>query len=73
MQSTRIKLITLRELVDRLGISKSAVYRRLDPQEKLYDPSFPRPIKIGQNSSRWIEAEIETWLQTIISEQREAT
>lgn len=71
MKNTQIKLITLKELIERLGISKSAVYRRIDPHEKLYDPSFPRPIKIGLNSSRWIEAEIETWLQTIINEQRE--
>ncbi|AVQ86876.1 Rha family transcriptional regulator [Plesiomonas shigelloides] len=33
------------------------------------DGEFPKPIKLGR-SSRWLESEVETWLQTRIKQSR---
>ncbi|MBO1923788.1 AlpA family transcriptional regulator [Thiomicrorhabdus sp. 6S3-12] len=70
MNSPKITLLTLRQLIERIGLSKSAIYRRMDPKEKLYDPTFPRPVKMGETTSRWIESEVDDWLEHLICEQR---
>ncbi|HEY3591007.1 MAG TPA: AlpA family transcriptional regulator [Buttiauxella sp.] len=33
------------------------------------DGRFPKPIKLGR-SSRWLESEVETWLQQRIADSR---
>ena len=33
------------------------------------DGEFPKPIKLGR-SSRWLESEVETWLQQRIAQSR---
>lgn len=33
------------------------------------DGKFPKPIKLGR-SSRWLESEVEAWLQQRIAESR---
>ncbi|MEL4203958.1 AlpA family transcriptional regulator [Plesiomonas shigelloides] len=34
------------------------------------DGEFPKPIKLGR-SSRWLESEVETWLQQRIAQSRQ--
>ncbi|PWD68057.1 helix-turn-helix transcriptional regulator [Pectobacterium parmentieri] len=35
------------------------------------DGLFPKPIKLGR-SSRWLQSEVETWLQQRIDQSRQA-
>lgn len=35
----------------------------------IQDGQFPKPIKLGR-SSRWLQSDIEQWLQTRINESR---
>ena len=35
----------------------------------IQDGEFPKPIKLGR-SSRWLESEVEAWLQQRITESR---
>ena len=35
----------------------------------IQDGEFPKPIKLGR-SSRWLESEVEAWLQQRIAESR---
>lgn len=35
----------------------------------IQDGAFPKPIKLGR-SSRWLQSEVETWLQQRIAESR---
>ena len=36
----------------------------------IQDGEFPKPIKLGR-SSRWLESEVEAWLQQRIAESRQ--
>jgi predicted DNA-binding transcriptional regulator AlpA len=50
----------------RIGLGSTAIYERLDPRSKYFDPDFPKPIPLGSTervrATGWIEAEIEQWL-----------
>lgn len=65
-----LALLNIKQVAQRIGLSKSSIYRRLNPKEKLYDPNFPKPVKIGDTTTRWVECEIEAWLQEIIEHRR---
>jgi excisionase family DNA binding protein len=54
---TQLKLLSVSELAELLGISKPFVYSLRN------DPSFPKPAKIGR-LNRWLLKDIETYLET---------
>jgi predicted DNA-binding transcriptional regulator AlpA len=54
-------------------LSCSAIYERMKPKSASYDPSFPKPIKLGTGKNppvAWIESEIEAWLESKITNSR---
>jgi prophage regulatory protein len=61
---TVVFMLTLHQVMQRTGLSRSTIYSKLDPNCQYYDPSFPTQVRLGNGSAvRWIEAEIETWLE----------
>jgi len=56
MLSPSNKLLPSGEVSKRLGVSKSAIYKWVK------DNRFPKPIILGESSSRWFENEVEQWL-----------
>ena len=55
------KLLRLKDVLDRVGLSKSMIYKLISQDE------FPAAIKIFQ-ASRWSESSIEDWVQGKIKE-----
>ncbi|SFR52704.1 AlpA family transcriptional regulator [Thiomicrospira sp. ALE5] len=62
MNNSNINLLTLRDLIKKLALSRSTIYRKLKPTAKGYDPTFPKPKKIGPGSVRWVLSEVEQWI-----------
>jgi len=52
----------LPEVKQATGQSRSTIYNKLNPKSPQYDPTFPKPIKLGARSIGWIEAEIQAWI-----------
>lgn len=53
------------------GLGRSAIYVRLNPGHKLYDPTFPKPVPIGGSPDsptavRWVASEVVAWVQARI-------
>lgn len=49
----------------KIGLSKSAIYDRLDKNSLRHDKSFPRPIALGSGKNSpigFVESEIDSWL-----------
>ena len=70
-----ITILRRRQVEARTGISHSSIYAKMkeDPKRpKDFDPSFPKPINLGQKSVGWIESEIEAWLAARIQQSRQA-
>lgn len=50
-----MKLIRLSDVLERVALGKTAVYRMISEDE------FPRPVKLG-TASAWVEQEISDWI-----------
>ncbi len=44
------------------GLGRSSIYARLDPQSPYHDPTFPRPIALGERARGWLVKELESWV-----------
>jgi len=60
-------LIRLNEVKARVGLSRSAIYAKISAG------TFPMPVPIGSRSIGFVASEIESWIQSRISERRKAT
>ena len=59
MSATR-QLLRFPEVRQRVGLSKSELYRRIKRGE------FPRPVPLGQRARAWDSVEIDGWIRTCI-------
>jgi prophage regulatory protein len=64
-------LLKRAEVEKATGMGRSAIYARMNPGHKLYDPTFPRPVPIGGSSDspsavRWVASEVDAWIQARI-------
>lgn len=60
---TALRVLRLREVEERTGLKRASIYRRGTAG------TFPKPIRLGANSSGWIESEIESWLAQRVAER----
>lgn len=58
------RLIPLKEVMAICGKSKTSVYGAIKSGD------FPRPVKFGLRTSRWVESEVYRWVQRCIENQR---
>jgi prophage regulatory protein len=65
-------VMRLKDVVKRLGLSRSAIYDRLDLSSKRHDATFPAQIRLGTNGRAvgWLSSEIEAWLVAQIATSR---
>ncbi|TCV85870.1 helix-turn-helix transcriptional regulator [Sulfurirhabdus autotrophica] len=54
------KLLRINTLAAKLDVSTSTIWYWLK------NGNFPKPIKLGANSTVWLESDIEAWLQSRI-------
>lgn len=73
-QQRKLHIIRRREVELRLGISRSSIYDRLDPNSPRHDPAFPMPVKLGgaSRSVGWLEHEVDAYIAALVEQSREA-
>lgn len=62
IHSQHLKILRMPALETKLGISRSTIYDWLNPKSPRYDPTFPRPHRLGRQSVGWLESEIDNWI-----------
>ncbi|NQD97011.1 AlpA family phage regulatory protein [Pseudomonas sp. CrR25] len=69
---TTIILLTLRQLMQRTGLSRSGIYLRFDPKSPYFDPAFPRRVRLTSSKSiRFVESEVNAYLEQCIAASRQ--
>lgn len=53
------RLIRLRDVVTRVGMSKATIYRKIALGE------FPKPVGVGGQSVRWRESTVVDWIASL--------
>ncbi len=56
------RIVRMKELSSLLGLSRSTIYDRINPKSRRFDPSFPRPIRLGLASVGWSLNEVMAWI-----------
>lgn len=74
---TALAIIRRKQLEARTGLSRAAIYDRLNPKHSSYDPDFPRPISLGAPGMRnppvgWLAHEVDAWIARCVSQSRQA-
>lgn len=54
---SNMKFMPLQELKDKIGLSKSAIYK------KIKDSEFPVSVPIGSRTVAWLESDINEWVE----------
>ena len=62
-RTKQLRLIRLKEVKRRVGLSHSTIYRRIK------DGSFPKPHSLGGPIVAWTEAEIDEWIADVLRSQ----
>ena len=59
-------ILRLREVRNRVGLSRSAIYDRIKRG------AFPAPISLGARAVGWPEADVNSWIENRIQVSRKA-
>ena len=55
------RLIRLRDVIEATGLSRSCIYKYIN------EGKFPRSVTVGGRSVRWVESEVQDWIQSAIA------
>ncbi|MDO9597253.1 MAG: AlpA family phage regulatory protein [Azoarcus sp.] len=72
---TPSRMLRRPQLEQKIGLGCSAIYARLDPKSSYFDPTFPKPIKLGNGKNppiAWIESEVDAWIASCVASSRSA-
>ena len=53
------RLLPLEEVLAIVGVSKSTLYKWINAD------IFPAPVRLGERVSRWREAEVAAWIESL--------
>ena len=66
-------ILRLPALSRKIGLKRSTIYDKLDFRSPRHDPTFPRPIRLGNGRAiGFVEAEAEDWLSRQIQQSRKS-
>jgi prophage regulatory protein len=58
------RLLRLPEVMDRVGLRRSAIYQRMS------EGRFPKSRSLGPKCAVWVEAEINDWIAAVSGSRR---
>lgn len=64
--TTHPRVLRLKQVLERVGLSRSTIYDRMNPASPRYDDTFPKPIKIGSSAVGWLESSISQWIESLV-------
>lgn len=53
------RLLRLPEVMDRVGLKRSAIYQRMS------EGRFPKSRSLGPKCAVWVESEVEEWIDAV--------
>ncbi|RKJ89771.1 AlpA family transcriptional regulator [Aeromonas veronii] len=63
MHENNIRLLRIKDVVSKVGLSKPTIYL------KIREGDFPRQVFLGPKTVAWVESEINEWLSAKMAER----
>ena len=57
MTTQNERIIRPPEVINTVGLKKSAIYKRIKAGE------FPKPVKLGPHANGWLESAVQGWIR----------
>lgn len=57
------KFLRLKDVLSITGLAKTTIYKKIN------EGDFPRPVKLGERCSAWLDSEISQWQDDRIAER----
>tara|TARA_R110000851_G_scaffold220703_1_gene373572 strand:- start:1490 stop:1663 length:174 start_codon:yes stop_codon:yes gene_type:complete len=54
----------MKQMTQKLSISRSSIYEKMNPKSPRFDATFPKPIRLGAASVGWLENQVDEWLMS---------
>lgn len=64
------RVIRLKDVIELTGLSRSAIYDRINEKSPRYDSSFPKQFTLGGKAVGWLKHEIDAWVANCAAQQR---
>lgn len=64
-----IKVLRIKDLINKLGMARSTIYDRVNPKSPRYDSTFPKPVKLGLSAIGWLEHEVDAWVANMATQR----
>ena len=58
------KLIGIKDVMDRLGVSRATIYNYMSKTAPSYNPNFPQPLKLN-SENKWDETEFNNFVEAL--------
>ncbi|BEU79938.1 TPA: AlpA family phage regulatory protein [Escherichia coli] len=62
MSSSTVKILRIHALTKKIGIARSTIYDWINPKSPRYDGTFPKQLRLGNQSVGWLESEVDQWI-----------
>ena len=57
------QFISIKQVVNFVGVGRSTIYEMMDEKSKYYDPTFPKPVRLSESRIGWSAWEINQWIE----------
>lgn len=64
------RILKINEVLRMISISRSSHFEKLNRNSKNYDPTYPKPVKLGPRSVGYLEEEVVNWIEAKIEERK---
>lgn len=63
-QNAQPRIIRIKTVCEKTGVSRATIWAKLNPKDRRYDESFPRPFRLSEaaKSIGWLESEVDLWI-----------
>ena len=61
-RNSQMRIIRIKQVQERVGLSRSTIYDRINERSPRYGPEFPKPAKLGAYAVGWLEESINEWI-----------
>lgn len=66
----QMRILRIKQVQDRLGLSRSTIYDRMNAKSPRYDREFPKPLRLGASAIGWLEESVNEWIRNRIESSR---
>lgn len=65
-----VRVVGIKKVLEMTSLSRSTHFEKLNKRSKSYDPTYPRPLKLGARSVGYVEQEVIDWVKARMEERK---